>query len=140
MATYQTSKTLFIWFIIVSLICVGIAVYFDIQEQSLSTGAENYWLGVETIELNASIIKLYDIHTTKGLLVSRVFLGSPAEMAGIKKGDIIRRWDGVSVTDQYQFKKLMDAKVITKSSKVVLNRNGQSVIVRVQLQQRPGTF
>lgn len=83
-------------------------------------GVEHYrFIGVYLDELNPELSKYFGVPEGRGLLVSRVNAGSPAEKAGLKVGDVIISADGKRVetlealTDQIQSKK--------KGEKIVLD-------------------
>lgn len=54
------------------------------------------YLGVSVQDLTSDMISMYDL--PQGIFVKSVNEGGPAEAAGIKKGDIITKLDGQSVT------------------------------------------
>ncbi|MBF0330799.1 MAG: PDZ domain-containing protein [Candidatus Omnitrophica bacterium] len=96
------------------------------------------WLGVETIELTPDVKLQYDVLDPSGILVSRVFMGSPAELAGIKEGDVIQRWNGVSVIGQDQFQKLIQTSDPRDRVAFTIDRQGQPARVYGQVGIRPG--
>ncbi|MBF0197849.1 MAG: PDZ domain-containing protein [Planctomycetes bacterium] len=98
------------------------------------------WLGIEVIEVNSAIQQRYGIHLSGGQLVSRVFKGSPAEMAGIKTGDVIRRWNGVSITNQSQFEKMIWKSQVNELVTLGGRRQGVLKVFKIRLANRPGTF
>jgi len=62
---------------------------------------ERPWLGIGMSELKESQIKSLGIPaTTRGVLVEKVFKGSPSEEADIQPGDIIQKIDGKSVLQE----------------------------------------
>lgn len=140
MNRYLITKTALAFFLIVVIIAVGLTVLIDVRNKKAKAPNSSIWLGVETIELNSTIMKKYNIHFSKGLLVSRVFLGSPAEIAGIKQGDIIRRWNGTSVTSQRQFQALLWNSSMGQKIKLSIYRQGGSILIYVKLGARPGAF
>ncbi|MGB9892909.1 MAG: PDZ domain-containing protein, partial [Candidatus Saccharicenans sp.] len=82
-------------------------------------GVEHYrFIGVYLEQLNPELSKYFGLPEGRGLLVSRINAGSPAEKAGLKVGDVIIAADGKRVetlealTDQIQNKK--------KGEKIVL--------------------
>lgn len=56
------------------------------------------YLGISTIDLTPELRVHFGATSDAGVMVSKVFKGSPAEKAGLKVGDIITRIDGKSVS------------------------------------------
>ena len=56
-------------------------------------------LGVGIQQLNQSLAQSFGLPDTNGALVGSVEKGSPAEKAGIRTGDVIRKIDGVAMLD-----------------------------------------
>ncbi|MFH1238730.1 MAG: DegQ family serine endoprotease [bacterium] len=57
------------------------------------------WLGVEIKEVDKAIAKQFGLKEEKGVLVNNVMKDTPAERAGLKRGDIILEYDGRAVKD-----------------------------------------
>jgi len=125
--------------IAIAVMAVLVAVFIDeINIPFIKTSDPRLWMGVETVELTAAIKKQYDIRSTNGILVSRVFVGSPAQISGIKDGDVIRRWGGISVTSQEQFQGLIQTSDSGARVKITVDRNGAPVLVFCRVGRRPG--
>jgi len=121
-------------------IAIGIVILIILFSscQRIQRNNRDLWLGVETIELNPTLSAQYNIPISEGLLVSRIFVGSPAESAGLKAGDIIQRWDGVSVTTHKQIEGLIRGSVLNQKNTLSVNRSEKSILVYVRLGIRPG--
>jgi Zn-dependent M28 family amino/carboxypeptidase len=63
--------------------------------------------------------------SAKGLLLSGVVGGGPAEQAGLQKGDVIVEIAGQSITNIYDYTYALDVLKIGVASKVVYMRDGQ---------------
>ena len=61
----------------------------------------------------------------KGLLLSGVVAGGPAEVAGLQKGDIIVEIAGQSIANIYDYTYALDVLKIGQPAKVVYMRNGE---------------
>lgn len=57
------------------------------------------WLGIEIQKITPSLKKVFNLETTRGALVSSVLPNSPAAKAGLKKGDVIIRFNGKKVRE-----------------------------------------
>ena len=140
MGSYSTTKKYFTYFIVISLIIICVSVFIEIKKNLFNAANNKMWLGIETIELNSALIQKYDIHAIRGLLVTRVFTGSPAELSGIKKGDVLRRWNGVSIINQQDFKQFIQKTNVNNRVKLNINRQNKPVLIRARFGFRPGTF
>ncbi|MEI6437193.1 MAG: PDZ domain-containing protein [Candidatus Omnitrophota bacterium] len=96
------------------------------------------WLGVETIELTPELRRQYDLVAASGIVVSRIFNGSPAEEAGLQEGDVLQRWNGTSVTGQDQFQYLVQTTGIDERVTFTVERGGQQTLVYGRVGVRPG--
>jgi S1-C subfamily serine protease len=65
-------------------------------------GKPKTFLGVTTQTMDAEIQKQYSLGTDKGAIVVDVTVGSPAQNAGLQRGDIITNFDGIKITDNKQ--------------------------------------
>ncbi|MBF0384262.1 MAG: PDZ domain-containing protein [Candidatus Omnitrophica bacterium] len=123
-------------------IIVSIAILLIFFIDRLSFGARStdprLWLGIETIQLTPELSKQYDIQSPSGILISRIFLSSPAQAAGLKEGDIIKRWNGVSITNQDQFQNLIQTSGINEKITFSVERQGSQILVYGKVGIRPG--
>lgn len=119
-----------------AIVCVVI-IFIDELSVRFKTPDPRIWFGLETLELTTDIKKQYDIQSHTGLLVSRVFIGSPAQTSGIKEGDVIRLWNGISVTNQDQLQYLIQTSAPGSRVTVMVDRVGKPVLVHAQVGLRP---
>ncbi|MBK6457756.1 MAG: M28 family peptidase [Gemmatimonadetes bacterium] len=75
---------------------------------------------------------------TKGLRLSAIRPGSPAEAGGLKEGDVIVELGGKAVTDLYTYTDALFAYAPGDQVEIVVLRAGARVTVRVTLGRRPG--
>jgi len=62
----------------------------DVVKQIINNGeVVRGWLGVEGVDLNAQMLKRIDLPNIQGVLITDVFDRGPAEMAGVRVGDIL---------------------------------------------------
>ncbi|MDH3259284.1 MAG: trypsin-like peptidase domain-containing protein, partial [Deltaproteobacteria bacterium] len=67
----------------------------NIMEQIIKTGGvKRGWLGVGIQDLTGDLAASFGISDQLGILINSVFEGSPAEKAGIMRGDIVSAFDG----------------------------------------------
>jgi len=80
----------------------------NIKDQLVEKGrVERGQLGVRIEDLKPSMIKSYKLTNGQGVLISDVIINSPADKAGIKKGDVITRINGAVVTNSSNLKSMI---------------------------------
>lgn len=72
----------------------------------------------------------------RGVLVMRVFDNSPADQAGLLRGDIIQKINGVPIKEASKVQELVEASAIGSVLELEVTRNGQTQNIQVRL----GTF
>ena len=71
-----------------------------VMESLIKTGkVVRGWLGVSVQDLNPELAKQFGVKGNEGALVGEVVKGSPAEKAGLKRGDVIVAVSGKKVED-----------------------------------------
>lgn len=95
------------------------------------------WLGVMIQDVTPELAKSFGLSTTKGVLVSDVTEDSPAEKAGLKRGDVITRFNGKEVRDSHMLSRTVAA--TRPKSKVTIDiiRNGKEKSLQVQIGTMP---
>ena len=83
------------------------------------------WLGVSIQEVTPELAKSFGLKEKKGALVAQVFSGSPAEKAGIERGDVIVEFDGKQVADSKDLPGIVAATPVGKDVTIKLSRDGK---------------
>jgi serine protease Do len=83
------------------------------------------WLGVSIQEVTPELAKSFSLNEKKGALVAQVFSSSPAEKAGIERGDVILEFDGKEVADSKDLPRVVSSTPVGKSVTIRLSRNGK---------------
>ena len=88
------------------------------------------WLGVSIQDLTPDIAKSLGIKQQTGALVADVVKDSPAEKAGLKRGDVIVSLDGKPVEDSTNLRNMVSAAAPGKTMELKIIREGkeQSVV------------
>src|SRR5262249_32351786 len=93
-------------------------------------------LGVMLAELTPEIAEGFGLSGTDGVLIERVFPGSPADRAGIKRNDIVVEFDGQPVTDREKFRLHVADTPTGKRVPSVVLREGKKIPLTVSLSER----
>ena len=105
-----------------------------IYESLVNTGkVVRGYLGVGIQDLNQELAKSFKIADGKGALISDVKEDSPADLAGLKQGDVVIEYQGTKVEDGVALQRFVTRTAIgTKVSiKVVRDGHERDMIIRV---------
>ncbi len=94
------------------------------------------WLGVAIQNLSPELADYYGLKTHKGVMVTQVFEGDPADKAGIKPKDIIVAVDGHPVSTGRELSSIIANTPVGKKTKITLLRNGKRKTVTVKVAKR----
>lgn len=91
------------------------------------------YLGILPEEINRENMSRYGLNAPQGVGVSRVSEGSPAEKAGLKKGDVILQFDGEQVSTNRKLFRLIGEAAPEQTVRLTISRNGSEQQVSVTL-------
>ena len=95
------------------------------------------WLGVSVQELDAQLLRHFQLDRQKGVLVVRVADRSSAGKAGLKRGDIIIAIDDHEVRDKSDFRGRMASYTMGSSIRFSILRDGKMMERRVHVTSIP---
>jgi len=96
------------------------------------------WLGVTTQSTDDDMRRGLDL-MRDGLLVNQVTNDSPADRAGLRKGDVILTFNGRSVTEPEGLRRLVRATEPGRTASLSVWRNGSRRTLQVQVGSLPGS-
>lgn len=91
------------------------------------------YLGVETQTLTADLAQAFGLPSPRGALVQAVNRDSPAEKAGLRRGDVVVRWGRREIDDDRQFRNLVTIATPGEAVEVEVLREGEKVLLEVVL-------
>lgn len=94
------------------------------------------WIGISYVKITRQLAHYYRLPTTEGVLIAHVEPYSPADDAGLRKGDIIEAVDGKRIDDTAEISLNVRKKNINDKLTVGINRYGRRFEVPIQLQAR----
>ncbi|MFQ5579610.1 MAG: S1C family serine protease [Nitrospiria bacterium] len=89
------------------------------------------WLGVMIQSLTRDLAKAFQLEDERGALVSQVMKKSPAEQAGVLRGDVILAFDGKEVGKMHDLPSLVAETPVGKTVSLVLVRKGTPLELQV---------
>jgi S1-C subfamily serine protease len=95
------------------------------------------WIGIATMKITRQLSQYYGLPADEGALITKVELYSPADNAGLRKGDIIESIDGKRINDPSQISSNIRKKSVNDSIGITVNRYGKIFEVLVKLDAHP---
>ena len=96
------------------------------------------WLGISTVKLNPRMASFYRLPIVRGALIVNVEPYSPADNAGLRRGDIIEEIDGNKIESPSQISSyIRKKKMISDRVTVIVNRYGRVYEVPFQMEAHP---
>ena len=86
---------------------------------------ERGWLGIMIQRITPELQESFKLKDPTGVLVADLIPFSPAERGGMKRGDVIRRFDGVEISSMETLPKQVASIKPGKSVNVEVIREGQ---------------
>lgn len=110
----------------------------EIAEQLIDDGEVVYpFFGVGFRAVNDFVIAQYDLSVDRGIFVTEIIGGGPAEAAGIEAGDVIVAIDGAEIGQQQSFVDILFAHEPGDTVEVSIQRGDEQLTVDVTLGERP---
>ncbi len=109
-----------------------------VMEQLLQKGkVTRGWLGVTIQEITPELSQKFGLKTAKGALVGDVAKGSPAEKAGLKRGDIILEFNGKKVSDVGNLRNMVAQSKVGVQIQLTIMRSGKEYNLNVTTAELP---
>lgn len=96
------------------------------------------YLGVQTEEISKENLAKYALRDVKGVGVESVVEGSPAQAAGLQKGDVIVRVNGDEITSTRKLTRLIGEISPDHQARLTVMRGGSEREINVTVGKRPG--
>jgi serine protease Do len=94
------------------------------------------FLGIYPEEITRENMGRYNLREARGVGISKVSEGSPAEKAGLKKDDVVLRFNGEEVTSVRKLDRLVSEVAPDHTARLTISRNGGEQELSVTLGQR----
>jgi serine protease Do len=97
------------------------------------------YLGVYAENVNRQNMGRYHLSSPRGVGITQVIQGSPAEKAGLRKDDVILRLDGENITSVRKLNRLVAEIAPDQSVKVTVSRGGSEQELTATIGKRDNT-
>lgn len=110
----------------------------DVYEQICREGQSRHgWLGIQMADLDDAEAERRGLESPRGALVLSVLPSSPAELAGIRPGDVILTWNGKAVEDAAALGVAIARTLVGSTVEAEVLRGREHIRVSVRVGQRP---
>jgi serine protease Do len=103
----------------------------DLRPFAAQIRPEGSYIGVKLVDLDPDRAKTLKLTEERGVEVTAVEEGSPAESAGIRKGDVFLNYNGENILGAQQFVRLVHETPQGRKVKIQLWRDGKAQTVMV---------
>jgi len=109
-----------------------------VMKQLLKEGrVSRGWFGVTIQDITPEIADHFGLAEVRGALVGDVMAGSPADKAGISRGDIVLEFAGKIIDDVSSLRNIVATTTAGSRVKVVLLREGKNITAEVEITELP---
>ena len=109
----------------------------QIADQLITSGeVTRGWLGVSIQPLDAELAKSFGLDRVTGALVTRVLSDTPAERAGMKRGDVLLNFNGKPVRSVKELQLLVASSALAEKIPVEVLREGAHLTLEVVIVAR----
>lgn len=132
------------------LLTVGLIVYAqetptppnppnDLNSFSMFFGGGSF-LGVYAEDIDKEKAGRYGLREARGVGITNIVAGSPAEKAGLRKDDVILRFDGENVTSVRKLDRLVSEVAPDQTVRLGISRGGSEQEVSVTIAERKNNY
>ncbi|MEO8268904.1 MAG: Do family serine endopeptidase [Aureliella sp.] len=112
-----------------------------VSNQLVSSGAvRRAYLGVGIQPITQDLAKQLSVAPRSGVAVTDVYPTTPAAKTGLASGDVIVKFDGLSVRDPQQLQLAVERSEFGKSVKIDIVRQGKAMVLNYFPEEQPNDF
>jgi serine protease DegQ len=119
---------------------IPVSLVQQVMEQIVRQGSVTRgWIGVETQDITPDLAESFHLTEARGALIAGILRGGPADLAGMRPGDILLEINGRKVLDTSSMLNLISALKPNSSGslKVMRNRTEKTLTVTIGLRPKP---
>ncbi|GBL46505.1 outer membrane stress sensor protease DegS [Sulfuriferula multivorans] len=117
---------------------IPVSLVVQIMDQIIKHGSVTRgWIGVEVQDLTPELAESFKLPSTDGALIAGILKGGPADLAGIKPGDVLIDVNGKPVKDSTSLLQLIAAQTPGQTAQLKLLRKTKEIVATVNINKRP---
>jgi serine protease DegQ len=117
---------------------IPVSIARQVMEQIIKSGSVTRgWVGIEVQDLTPELAESFGLKDTEGALIAGVLKGGPADVGGIRPGDILLTVDGKRVVDSASLLNLVAELKPGVSTQLRVARKQQQLNLKIEVGRRP---
>jgi len=117
---------------------IPVSIARKVMEQIIKSGSQTRgWVGVEVQDLSPELAESFSLKSAEGALIAGVLKGGPADVGGIRPGDILLAVNGRVVADSASLLNLIAALKPGEDAQLTVARKQQTLNLKIQVGRRP---
>ncbi|HAF00481.1 MAG TPA: 2-alkenal reductase [Methylophilaceae bacterium] len=117
---------------------IPVSIAKQVMEQISSTGGVTRgWIGIEAQDITPELAESFRLKKTDGALIAGVLRNSPADLSGLRPGDILVSINNEEVKDSESMLNLIATLKPTQKAKLGIMREGKLIIIEITVGKRP---
>jgi len=110
----------------------------SVMDQLINKGVVTRgWLGIAIQNITPELARGFGLKKSGGVLVTEIFDGSPAEKAGLKRGDVILEINGKKTSNVQILRNMVAQTEVEKTIKLKIIREGNPVSLQAKVAELP---
>ena len=115
-------------------LAIPVNMALDITSQLIKYGkVKRGYLGVSAQDLTKDLSKAFSVDTDKGAIITQVQKGSPADLAGIKTGDVVTKINNQSIKNAAAMRNKIGLLKLNSVISMQINRKGEIITKKVKI-------
>jgi len=95
------------------------------------------WMGVSVQDMTPELLRYFKLDRKRGVLVTKVFPGSPGRRAGIKQGDVILRLNNHEISRKLEYQQRIGSYSVGNTITFSVLREGRQQDIRLKVKAIP---
>jgi serine protease DegQ len=117
---------------------IPVSIARQVMEQIIKSGSVTRgWVGIEVQDLTPELAESFSLKSPEGALIAGVLKGGPADVGGVRPGDVLLAVNGNKVTDSASLLNLIAALEPGVKTQLTVARKQQTLNLKLQVGRRP---
>ncbi len=117
---------------------IPVSLVIQVMDQIIKHGSVTRgWVGVEVQDLTPELAESFKLPNTNGALIAGILKGGPADLAGIRPGDVLIDVNDKPVKDSTSLLQLIATQAPGQTAQLKLLRKAKEMVAVVKIDKRP---